>query len=165
MARITAQHPLLPIAVLCVGIVVLAMDADKSYADCGDYVIIGNVAKRKELQAAGYLPPMRHDRNRSTIGESSNGTADRNEREKPHVDSPRSRNSRIPAKPCSGPGCRSRNSSIPVSPPVIISIEFEKSIGHGGEPTVHDDRVMFVGFRVNDETPRSGCFLLDRPPE
>lgn len=128
----------------------------QTYAECGGYVTIGNKAKLKELQAAGYLPVMKnHDKSRNDSV---------NLDQKDPVGNREIRHS-VPL-PCSGPQCQSGKSERPAAPPIAVGVVCSiKSLVHSQNQLEADIPHSFLGFRTYSETPICTKCSLDRPPE
>ena len=135
---------------------ILTGTVSQTHAECGGYVTIGNKAKLKELQAAGYLPAMKdHDKSRNDSV---------NLDQKDPVGSREIQDS-VPL-PCSGPQCQSGKSERPAAPPIAVGVVCSiKSLVHSPNQLEADIPHSFLGFRTYSETPICTNSSLDRPPE
>ncbi|MEE2642202.1 MAG: hypothetical protein VX768_16350 [Planctomycetota bacterium] len=158
--------------------VFLILGSRDSWADCGDYVIIGNKARLRELKAAGYDVGDRmkeHRQEEAAEGSVGKESGIPSEPRGPFIPEWIPENGlskattppaqRLPSRPCSGSLCR-KNRSRPSSEP-CPALNWQ-SAEPGLLQADRESRYPENSTRSNPcpgETPRTLSFLLDLPPE
>jgi len=145
------------IAPMCLGALIF-LCSTKAFAECGDYVIVGNKTKLAELHAAGFETDSMTNSNSMTSSHSS---------ESKIIGSSESDffgYGSIPT-PCSGPRCNSN--SIPDSQPITFTIELSpaKSLRSTRSGFLKLAADSFFGFSEFSEKPLLYKLSIDRPPQ